>query len=227
MSNFPQHIAIIMDGNGRWAEQRNLPRSDGHKKGLETVERIISHCKDIGIKYLSLYVFSTENWKRSKEEVANLFDLAYRYLGRLDNFCKQDIKIVVSGDLTKLPTKLCKRIEKIQQRTQNATALCLNLCINYGGRQEIAVACQRVLQQGLQVTEQNILQNLYQNLPEPEIVVRTGGHKRLSNFLLFQSAYSELYFCDTFWPDFDEKQLDDIVADYTSVTRNFGGLPNA
>jgi len=223
--DIPRHVAIIMDGNGRWAKKRGRFRNEGHKAGLATAERIIDHCLTRGVKYLSLYVFSTENWRRPKSEISALFALAEKYLDGLANFCKNRIRIVVSGELGELPQSLADKIADIELKTQTFDAICVNLCINYGGRRDIVQAAQRVAEQGLPMTEQNLAANLYNAfIPEPDVIVRTGGQMRLSNFLLFQGAYAELYFTDTLWPDFSEEELDRIISDYCTRSRNFGGL---
>ncbi len=214
-----------MDGNGRWAKQRGLLRTEGHKKGLETAQNIISHCMDLGIKYVSLYVFSTENWKRPKSEIDTLFSLAEKFVSQFQSFCDNKIRVVVSGELEGLPKKLIKKIQQIQSLTVNFDKICVNLCINYGGQRDIVQAVNRLCQEGRQVTVENISQNLYNPfIPEPDVIIRTGGQKRLSNFLLFQCAYAELHFCDTLWPDFTNQEFDSIVADYENRIRNFGGI---
>lgn len=223
--NIPRHVALIMDGNGRWAKKQGLRRNDGHKAGLRTAEKIIDHCLLRGVDYLSLYVFSTENWRRPKAEISALFSLAEKYLDGLANFCKNRIRIVVSGEVDRLPQSLVNKIADVEAKTQNFDAICVNLCINYGGRRDIAQAAARVAEQGLPLTEQNIAANLYNSfIPEPDVIVRTGGQMRLSNFLLYQSAYAELYFTQTLWPDFSEEELDGIITDYCTRSRNFGGL---
>ena len=224
MKCVPTHVAIIMDGNGRWAKSRGLARLHGHKKGLEVAEQIIDHSEAIGIKFLSLYVFSTENWKRPMTEVNNLFALADRYLSRFEKFCKDKVRVVVSGERDGLPDKLVKRIDYIEEQTKKFDAICVNLCINYGGQREIVEAVKKLYNKGLDITSENILDNMYHKLPEPDIILRTGGQKRLSNFLLFQSAYSELFFTDTLWPDFTSEEYDGILAEYSNRTRNFGGI---
>ncbi len=221
---FPTHVAIIMDGNGRWAKARGLARLHGHKRGLDVAERIIEHSLEVGIKYLSLYVFSTENWKRPPLEVQNLFSLADKYLSRFESFCKDRIRVVVSGEREGLPDKLAKKIDYIEKNTEKFDAICVNLCINYGGQKEIVEAVKKLNEKGEEITVENIRRNLYNALPDPDLIVRTGGQKRLSNFLLFQSAYSELIFTDTLWPDFTNEEYDRILEEYSRRTRNFGGI---
>ncbi len=220
------HIAFIMDGNGRWATQRALPRVVGHRKGLEVAQNVINHTIDLGIKYISLYVFSTENWKRPKSEIDSLFSLSLSYVSQLKKFCEKGIKVVVSGRKDKLPTELLEKIESIEKETEKFDNIVVNLCINYGGQFEIVDAVNKLIDESLPVSVENIQSHLYNDLPSPDLIVRTGGQKRLSNFLLFQSAYSELYFTDTLWPDFTEKEFDDIILEYSHRVRNFGGINN-
>ena len=224
MKCVPTHVAIIMDGNGRWAKSRGLARLHGHKKGLEIAEQIIDHSQEMGVKYLSMYVFSTENWKRPMSEVNNLFALADKYLARFEKFCKDKVRVVVSGEREGLPVNLVKRIDYIEQQTKDFDAICVNLCINYGGQREIVEAVKKLNARGSEISAQNILDSMYHKLPEPDIILRTGGQKRLSNFLLFQSAYSELFFTDTLWPDFTTEEYDSILDEYCNRSRNFGGI---
>lgn len=222
--NDPAHIAIIMDGNGRWAKAQGLARLHGHKRGLDVAEQIIDRSLQVGVRYLSLFVFSTENWKRPASEVNNLFALADRYLSRFEKFCKDRVRVVVSGEREGLPDGLVKKIDRIEKLTQNFDAICVNLCINYGGQREIVEAVKKLNRQGKEITAEGIHQNLYQKLPDPDLIIRTGGQKRLSNFLLFQSAYTELYFTDTLWPDFTSREYDEIIDDYRRRARNYGGI---
>ena len=222
------HVAIIMDGNGRWAQGKGLVRMEGHKQGLATAEKIIEHSIKVGIKYLSLYVFSTENWKGPQTEVSTLFSLAEKYLDKFQDFCKNKVRVVVSGSRDGLPKKLVKKAEQIQKETANHDAICVNLCINYGGQQDILQAVNKLAESGLPITAESLQQNLYNGfIPAPDVIVRTGGQKRLSNFLLYQSAYAELYFSNTLWPDFSIEEYNDIIADYELRIRNFGGLVDA
>ena len=219
-----KHIAFIMDGNGRWASMRGLNRNAGHKQGLSTVENVINWCKQASIEVVSLYVFSTENWKRPKKEVDGIFLLAKKYLNKFETFCQKGAKVVVSGSRDKLPADLVDQIEHVQLQTKDYDKITVNLCINYGGRDEIVCAVNNILASGGTVTEQSLLATMYVDLPEPDMIVRTGGHMRLSNFLLFQSAYSELYFTDTLWPDFSKQEFEKILQIYNGRVRNFGGL---
>ncbi len=223
--NVPIHVAIIMDGNGRWAMQKGLSRLEGHKEGLATAERIIDFSLQKGIKFLSLFVFSTENWKRPQMEVNSLFSLAEKYLSRFEKFCKNRVRVVVSGEKDGLPKSLVAKIDEMEQKTANFDAICVNLCINYGGRKDIVQAAQKVVREGRELSEQNIAANLYNAfIPAPDLVIRTGGQKRLSNFLLFQSAYAELYFSDTLWPGFSENEYAEILSDFCKRNRTYGGI---
>lgn len=223
--NAVNHIAFIMDGNGRWAKKRLLPRIAGHKKGLDTAERVIDECMALGVKYVSLYVFSTENWKRDKDEVDGLFDLAYRYIDRFERFCADKARVVVSGRRDRLPAKLVSKIVEIEQKTKDFDKICVNLLVDYGGQNDIADACAKVAAKGELPTVDNIRANLYNSfIPDPDLIVRTGGQKRLSNFLLYQAAYAELQFTDTLWPDFSKEELLKIVDDFSARVRNFGGV---
>lgn len=219
------HVAIIMDGNGRWAKKRGLPRFQGHRKGLEVAEQIIDHALQTGTKYISLYVFSTENWNRPQKEVNSLFGLAEKYLGRFEKFCKDKARVVVSGEMQGLPQSLVDKIADIQLKTKDFDAICINLCINYGGQNEIVHAVNKIIDKGESISVRNITDNLYQPfIPAPDLIIRTGGQKRLSNYLLFQSAYAELYFSNTLWPDFSCDEYDEILVDYHRRARNFGGI---
>ncbi|MCM1043704.1 MAG: polyprenyl diphosphate synthase [Corallococcus sp.] len=219
-----KHLAIIMDGNGRWAKLRGLNRNLGHREGLKTVEKVIGWAKDAQIKYLSLYVFSTENWKRPQDEVDGIFRLADKYLSRFERLAKDNIRVIVSGERDRLSTKLLAKIDDIQRDTAMCNGICVNLCLNYGGRQEIVSAVNKLVTSGIEITESTIALSMYHNIPEPDLIVRTGGQMRLSNFLMFQSAYSELYFTDTLWPDFTKEEFLGILETYSNRIRNFGGV---
>ncbi len=226
--NAVNHVAIIMDGNGRWAKKHGLPRSEGHREGLKVAERILDFSLQKGVKFVSLYVFSTENWRRPKAEINSLFVLAEKYLNKFANFCKNRIRVVVSGEREGIPQTLVKKIDEIQQKTQNFDGMCVNLCINYGGRTDVLNAVKRLVQDGVEITEENLAQRLYNSfLPDPDVIIRTGGCKRLSNFLLFQSAYSELFFTETLWPDFSNEEYNNILEEFRSRTRNFGAVSEA
>ena len=196
----------------------------GHRRGLEVAENFIDYSLSLGVKYLSLFVFSTENWKRPTSEVNSLFSLADKYLSRFEKFCKDKIRVVVSGEREGLPAKLVEKINLIEQRTREFDAICVNLCINYGGQREIVEAVKRLNEKGEEVTVESIGENLYHQLPPPDVIIRTGGQKRLSNYLLYQSAYAELFFTDTLWPDFTTTEYDAILHEFGARTRNFGGI---
>lgn len=222
--NSLQHIGIIMDGNGRWAKAQGLPRIEGHKRGLDVAQNVIEQAVKRGVKVLSLYVFSTENWKRPQAEIDGLFALAEKFFDKFEKFCQDKIKVVVSGERDGLPKRLLNKIDKITAKTVNFDTICVNLCINYGGQTDVVNAVNKVVQSGKPVTVQSLCDNLYNALPAPDLIIRTGGQKRLSNFLLFTSAYAELYFCDTLWPDFSPSEFDKIIDEYNGRVRNFGGI---
>ncbi len=229
----PEHIAIIMDGNGRWAKKRHLPRIMGHQKGAKVVHKIVKLSSDMGIKVLTLYVFSTENWKRPVFEVKFLMGLLGRYIRKeIAELQRYNIKIMIIGRLNELADPIQNILKKAVEETKNNQGLILNLAINYGGRQEIIDAVGKIvadLENGSfkikDLSEKKFSRYLYtQNLPDPDLIIRTAGEKRLSNFLLWQSSYAELYVTDTLWPDFDRKELLLALEDYRQRKRRFGGL---
>jgi undecaprenyl diphosphate synthase len=218
----PDHVAIIMDGNGRWAKSRGLPRTEGHRRGLESAKAIVKTARDEGIKFLSLYTFSTENWKRASEEVGFLMSLLRTHLSReLDFYRQHQIRIVHSGAREGLPSDVLAEIDRAVSDTADFKGIVVNLAINYGGRDEIARAV-RKLPPGL-ADEAAIRSFLdHPEIPDPDFIIRTGGEYRLSNFLLWQSAYSELYFSPKFWPDFTPEDLREALRDYAHRERRFG-----
>ena len=219
----PKHIAIIMDGNGRWAKLKNLPRKEGHKEGAASVEAVVQTALEQNIKILSLYTFSTENWARPKTEVNYLMQLLADTLSKFSEDKYKDVKLVFSGRRKGLPSKILNKLDEVTQKTAGKKKLILNLCLNYGARQEITDAVNELLTQGkTKITEKDITNNLYQNLPEPDLIIRTSGEERLSNFLLWQAAYSEFYFTKTLWPDFKGKDLLEAISAYTRRERRFG-----
>lgn len=225
----PAHVAIIMDGNGRWAKKRGLPRSAGHRAGVERVRTIIRMSSDIGIRHLTLYAFSTENWKRPKNEVSTLMKLLLEYMRQeLDELHRENVRIVTLGDLSRLPKDVGAEIARAIDKTKNNTGLTVNMAINYGARQEIAAAIQKAVADGKQpedIDEDYISSLLYTSgQPDPDIMIRTSGEKRISNYLLFQLAYAELYFTDTLWPDFDEAEFAKALNNYALRDRRFGGI---
>lgn len=226
MGRLPRHIAIIMDGNGRWAKMRGLPRSAGHKVGAETFQRIAKYCRELGIEYLTVYAFSTENWKRPKEEVDAIMSLLEQYLRKaLPSMEKEHIRVKFFGDLTVLEPELRALAEQANTLSDTIEGVQANLCLNYGGRDEILRAARDCAAAGVEWTEENFSRFLYSaGVPDPELVIRPGGEQRVSNFLLWQCAYSEWYFTPTLWPDFDEAALDAAIVAYQQRDRRFGGV---
>ena len=219
----PKHIAIIMDGNGRWAEIKKLPRKEGHKEGANSVEAVIQTALQQNIKVLSLYAFSTENWARPKMEVNYLMQLLADTLSRFAEEKYKDVKLVFSGRRKGLPKNILTKLDEVIEATKNHKKLILNLCLNYGARQEITDAVNKILAQNkTKITESDIEKNLYQNLPAPDLIIRTSGEERLSNFLLWQAAYSEFYFTKTLWPDFKGGEFLKAIAEYNKRDRRFG-----
>ncbi len=223
----PQHVAIIMDGNGRWAAAHNLPRSAGHREGAKAVRRTIEAAPTLGIKYVTLYAFSTENWTRPQEEIDTLMDLLEKTIDEYQKSAdKHNLRLLVSGAREPLPPHLLTKIDDLVKSTANNNGLTVNLALNYGSRQEIVHAVNTCLSEGKKsITMQDIRAHLYQpDLPEPELLIRTSGEERLSNFLLWQAAYSEFYFTSVLWPDFDETELKKAVDTYQRRARRFGGI---
>ncbi|MBQ0037045.1 MAG: isoprenyl transferase [Clostridiales bacterium] len=226
MSRLPRHIAIIMDGNGRWAKKRGLPRTAGHKVGAEVFRKIATYCKDLGVEYLTVYAFSTENWKRPKEEVDTIMGLLKKYmLEAIDSMERDQIRLKFFGDLSAISQELQELVERTNEISSHIDGFQANICLNYGGRDEILHAAKGCIAAGEELTEENFGKHLYSaGIPDPELIIRPSGEIRLSNFLLWQCAYSEFYFCDTLWPDFDEKTLDAAIIDYQRRDRRFGGV---
>ena len=222
----PRHIAIIMDGNGRWAKQRGLPRTAGHAAGAEAFRRIANYCRTLGVEYLTVYAFSTENWKRPKDEVDTIMGLLEQYLQEAINTMEKDqIRLRILGDATALSPKLQRMIDEAKTVSSRNTGFQANICLNYGGRAEILQAARLCAENGEAWTEENFEKYLWSHdIPDPELIIRPSGELRLSNFLLWQCAYSEFYFCDTLWPDFDRKELDKAIIDYQRRDRRFGGI---
>lgn len=223
-TKIPSHVGIIMDGNGRWAVARGKKRTYGHRVGSENVDRIVSHAFQSGIKALTLYAFSCENWARPKEEVDELMKLLKTYFKKfIKKVVKSDVRLLVSGDRSQLSSDLLKIITDAEKKTENNHAHLLSIALNYGGRQEIVHAVNKLIESGQAITVEGISKNLYTApLGEPDLIVRTGGEYRLSNFLLFQGAYSELYFTDVLWPDFDQIEFDKAIKSYGERKRRFG-----
>ena len=222
----PSHIAMIMDGNGRWAKERNLKRTAGHSAGAEVVRKITIHCGNIGVKYLTLYAFSTENWQRPKLEVEFLMKLLEKYLKQeLPVYLENGIKLKTIGDISRFSKSLQKTIKETEDKTAHGTKLTQVLALNYGSKDEIVRAVKKLNEKKLEVTEENIEENLdTAGMPNVDILIRTSGEVRLSNYLLWQNAYAEMFFTNTYWPDFNESELDDIISDFNNRERRFGGI---
>lgn len=228
----PVHIGIIMDGNGRWAQKRGLPRAVGHKEGAEVFNRITKYCKKIGIKYVTYYAFSTENWKRPADEVNALMKLFEQYLGTAEQYAKDNVRLVFIGDKSRFPEKLRLKMEELEKKSENFDAMTVIMAMNYGGRDDIVRAAARAaaLVRDRSITPEQIDDSLISSLiytggiPDPDMIIRPGGEMRLSNFLTWQSAYSELYFTDVLWPDFTAKELDKALEEFAHRGRRFGGV---
>lgn len=229
MTRIPEHIAIIMDGNGRWAQQRGKERSYGHQAGVEAVKRITSESAKLGVKYLTLYTFSTENWSRPADEVAALMGLILTSLED-ELFMKNNVRFRVIGDVSRMPESVVQKLRETEEHTANNTTMTLVVALSYSSKWEITKAMRNIATEVKQGTlsvdaidDTTISQHLATNfMPDPELLIRTGGELRISNYLLWQIAYSELYFCDTFWPDFDEAALHEAIANYQQRQRRFG-----
>lgn len=233
VSALPTHIAIIMDGNGRWAKQRMLSRSIGHREGSKNVKRIVKYCGDLGVSYMTLYAFSTENWSRPKEEVDLLMDLLLEFLRNAESELDgADVRIHVIGDRSALNDAINAEIDRVEKVTENNKSLWLNIAINYGGRHELnsaVVEIAKKVSDGVmscdEIDEKCISDHLYTaGMPEPDLIIRTSGEARLSNFLMWQSAYSEFYFTDVLWPDFNEEEMKTAIVEFQKRNRKFGGV---
>ena len=222
-NNIPQHIAIIMDGNGRWANERGKERSYGHQAGVEAVRKITAECTRLGVKYLTLYTFSTENWGRPADEVAALMGLV---LSSLEDeiFMKNNVRFRVIGDTKRLPDAVQQKLRETEEHTAKNDAMTMVVALSYSSRWEITEAVRQMIKEGAEeITEETISQHLTTNfMPDPDLLIRTGGELRISNYLLWQIAYSELYFCDTYWPDFDEAALHLAIESYQKRQRRYG-----
>jgi len=224
----PNHIAIIMDGNRRWAKINRLPAFEGHRRGVKAFDEIAKRCQEKTVKVLTVFAFSTENWNRPKKEVNFLIKL---FLGmfsknRIKELQDRGVKLNLIGQIEKFPKKLQEKIKEAEKQTKDNKNFILNIALSYGGRADITEAVKKILEKGIsakQITEDLISENLWtQGLPEPDLIIRTGGEKRISNFLIWQGAYSELYFANKYWPEFSEKDLDKAIVDYSSRQRRFG-----
>ncbi len=224
LQSVPNHVAIIMDGNGRWAERRGLPRVEGHRKGAERVSDIMRAAKSAGVKYLTLYAFSTENWKRSPAEVAALMNLLSDFLDeKLPELQRENVRLNAIGRLDKLPAY--KKLLKVMELTSGNTSGVLNLALNYGGRAEITDAVNKIIASGKRnISEDDFHRYLYSpDIPDPDLLIRTSGEMRISNFLLWELSYSEIYVTDVLWPDFDAAEFQAALSDYSGRDRRFGG----
>ena len=222
----PKHVAIIMDGNGRWGLKKKRSRNYGHKKGIETVERIIDEALNLNIKYLTLFVFSTENCKRPKDEINYLFKLLNFYIkSEIKSLLKKKVKINIIGNLKTFPKTLRSNIKKVEKLTSKNKNIQINMALNYGARQEIINSFKILKKKSMKINEINIEKNLYTSgIPDPEILIRTGNTNRISNFLLWQCIYSEIFFVKKMWPDFTKNDFKKIITKYAKIQRNFGGL---
>lgn len=232
----PIHVAIIMDGNGRWAKEKGLPRLAGHNAGMKAMKKIVDHSDKLGIKYLTVYAFSTENWKRSIAEVSGIFKLLVTYVNSdLKELVENNVKVKVLGDYTRLPKDAVKSLERTLEETKDNTGLQFNIALNYGGRSEIRNAVEAIGRKIIEgkfspeditdeiISDELTTGRLYADVPDPELIIRTSGELRLSNFLLWQSAYSELVFPEVMWPDFTPEEYEKAIADYQNRERRFGG----
>ena len=226
--NLPRHIAIIMDGNGRWAKNRSLPRSAGHVAGAKTFKDIARYCNKIGLEYLTVYAFSTENWKRPEAEVEGIMNLLRDYLKDAENFKADNIRLKFIGDLSPLSEDIKELIKKDEEDSADATGLHLNIALNYGGRDEIKNAVKKIVEEGIpadQIDEDTVSSHLYTaGMPDPDFIIRPSGEYRLSNYLIWQSAYAEYWFSDVLWPDFKPKHLEKALEEYNRRNRRFGGI---
>ena len=230
--NLPVHIGFIMDGNGRWAQKRGLPRKLGHREGAQAFRKIARYCKKIGIKYITFYAFSTENWKRPKDEIDELMRLFGEYLGEVEDYAKDKTRLVFLGDKSAFGDTLEKRMIELEEKSAEFDEMTLMLAMNYGGRDDIVHAVKQIasLAANKEIRTDDIDEALVSSLlytkgmPDVDLLIRPSGEKRISNFLLWQSAYAEFYYTDILWPDFTPKELDKALADYASRNRRFGGV---
>ncbi|HMV35167.1 MAG TPA: polyprenyl diphosphate synthase [Turneriella sp.] len=228
MPKAPKHIAVIMDGNGRWAESRGLKRAEGHRAGTETVERLLDHLIKVKVPFVSLYAFSTENWRRPRTEITAIFKLLDEFIiAKLPKMIKQGVRIVTSGDISRLPKRSRELLQDAVKKTARGRRLTANFCLNYGSRAEILRAAELALaaSKNGKLTEKQLARALWQpSIPDVDLLVRTAGELRLSNFMLWQAAYAELYFTEKNWPDFAENDIDAAIAEFGRRKRKFGGL---
>jgi len=232
VKNIPRHIALILDGNGRWAKRRGLPRTEGHRQGAVRVREIVKACKERGIEYVTLYAFSTENWKRPQEEVDAIMDLLRSYLDEAEKYSAQNVRVRFLGDRTRLAGDISKRMTQAEEESADCTGMTLNIAINYGGREEITRAVRSIARRAVSgeidpesISQEDVSAELYTaGQPDPDLMIRPSGEERLSNYLLWQCAYAEFVFMDVLWPDFTEEDLDRAIEIYGSRNRRFGGV---
>lgn len=231
--SLPLHVGIIMDGNGRWAQKRGLPRSAGHKQGALVFRKIVRHAADLGIPVLTVYAFSTENWKRPRDEVAGLMSLMRSYLRDMERYKKENIKVRIIGDISVLDEDIRRDIQKLEEGSAGGARLTLNIAVSYGGRAELVMAARELARRvrdgripDVEAVDDETLESLLYTAGQPDVdlILRTGGERRLSNFLLWQSAYAEYVFTETLWPDFTPKHLDEAIAEFSRRTRRMGGI---
>ncbi len=224
--NAPKHVAIIMDGNGRWGLKKKKSRNYGHSIGVKTLENIINEAISLKIKYLTLYTFSTENWKRPKKEITFLISLLKNYINNeLENLIEKKIKLKILGNINKFPVSLKMKLREAEKLTKHNNRIQINIALNYGSKEEIINTVKKLQKLSLRINSKNINNHLYTaNIPDPEILIRTGDRKRLSNFLLWQSSYTELYFEKKLWPDFKKQDFKKIILNFAKVRRNFGAI---
>ncbi len=224
--NSPKHVAIIMDGNGRWGLRKKKSRNHGHTEGVKVVEKIIEASITNKIKYLTLYTFSTENWKRPKKEISFLIYLLEKYIDQqFETLIKKNIKLKVLGKLNKFPSSLKKKLNNAQKISTKNNKIQINLALNYGSKEEIVSSVKKLINNSIPINEKNISKNLYtKDIPDPEILIRTGNRFRLSNFLLWQTSYTEIFFVKKLWPDFNKKDFNKIIYEFKKMRRNFGGI---
>ena len=224
---FPRHVAFIMDGNGRWAQNRLLPRSLGHRQGVKTLMNILDFAFSSGVRYVSVYAFSTENWNRPKDEIDEIFKIAQKLCSdRLEDYIKNNMKLVVTGSRKGLPKTLVDAISNCEEKTKNNTGILINIALNYGGRAEIINAINNIIKDGLKQVDEKIFRNYLQtaNISDPDLLIRTSGEQRLSNYMMYQCAYSELYFPKIHWPDFRERELEKAIIAFQKRDRRFGAI---
>lgn len=225
----PEHVAIVLDGNGRWAKERNKPRTFGHKNGADNVVDIALYAKDRGVKYLTLYAFSTENWKRPEKEVSYLMNLLFKFIEtKINLLMENNVKLNILGDISRLPDFARKACLDAMEKTKDHDGLYLNMALNYGGRADVVKAVQDIVSEGISpddIDEMTISDHLYtKGMPDPDLMIRTGGDLRISNFLIYQLAYTELYFTKVLWPDFTKEEFDLALEDFTKRDRRYGGI---